>query len=91
MTVSERAHPVSRVRARARVRAPSAMWAVVLIALANAIGWSLIIPPIHVPDETSHVFYAQYLGETGKLPRLTSSPWYSGDEIKARGSTSSIS
>jgi 4-amino-4-deoxy-L-arabinose transferase-like glycosyltransferase len=41
---------------------------VFLLTTLNALGWGLIVPPFHVPDEASHAFYAQYLGETGKLP-----------------------
>ena len=33
------------------------------------VAWGLIVPPFHVPDETAHAFYAQYLAETGELPR----------------------
>jgi hypothetical protein len=57
--------------------------AVALLTTLNALAWGLIIPPFHVPDETSHVFYAQYLGETGKLPpSRPQGEWYSADEAR---------
>jgi 4-amino-4-deoxy-L-arabinose transferase-like glycosyltransferase len=53
---------------------------VALLAALNALGWGLIVAPYHVPDEPSHAFYAQYLGETGKLPQLRAeNDWYSDD------------
>jgi Predicted membrane protein (DUF2142) len=42
------------------------------VTLLVGSAWSLITPPFHVPDEISHVGYAQYLSETGKLPKLNS-------------------
>jgi hypothetical protein len=52
---------------RPRVRAAYACGTVMLLV---GLSWSLIIPPFHVPDENAHVGYAQYLSETGKLPKL---------------------
>lgn len=43
---------------------------VALLTCVSAAGWSLIVPPFHVPDETAHFYYAQYLGETGELPEV---------------------
>lgn len=64
-------------------RARRAALVVALLATLNALAWGLIVPPFHVPDETSHVFYAQYLGETGKLPKNTpNTEWYSADEAR---------
>jgi 4-amino-4-deoxy-L-arabinose transferase-like glycosyltransferase len=63
-------------------RIPRAGWIVALLTLLNAVGWGLIVPPFHVPDETAHAFYAQYLAETGELPRArTDQAWYSDDEL----------
>ena len=39
-----------------------------LVALCSALSWSLLTPPLHVPDEVAHYAYAQHLGETGRLP-----------------------
>jgi Predicted membrane protein (DUF2142) len=41
----------------------------VLVAVLNALAWSLLVPPFQVPDEESHTAYVQYLAETGKVPR----------------------
>jgi 4-amino-4-deoxy-L-arabinose transferase-like glycosyltransferase len=69
---------------RSRLRARRAAILVALLTTLNALAWGLIVPPFHVPDETSHVFYAQYLGETGKLPKNTpDTEWYSIDEARA--------
>ena len=54
----ERAHGSrgagGRARAAAR-RVPAAAWACALIALANGLAWSLIVPPFQVPDENAHL------------------------------------
>lgn len=39
-----------------------------LIALLNALAWSLVVPPFQVPDETGHLVYVQYLAEEGEVP-----------------------
>jgi 4-amino-4-deoxy-L-arabinose transferase-like glycosyltransferase len=49
-------------------RIPRAGRACALIALVNAVIWSIVVPPFHVPDEISHFGYAQYLAEHGKPP-----------------------
>lgn len=81
LTASSR--PAARrqpIPARLR-RVPAAGWIVALLTLANAVGWGMIVPPFHVPDETAHAFYAQYLGETGKLPHPSpDQAWYSDDQ-----------
>ena len=43
--------------------------AVAAVAVAAAAGWALTTPAFQVPDEPQHVAYAQYLAETGELPR----------------------
>src|SRR5215212_8451208 len=40
-----------------------------LVAVLNALAWSLLVPPFQVPDEESHTGYVQYLAETGKVPK----------------------
>lgn len=52
-------------------RVPRAGRACALIALVNALVWSIVVPPFQVPDEISHFGYAQYLAETGKPPPQT--------------------
>jgi 4-amino-4-deoxy-L-arabinose transferase-like glycosyltransferase len=52
-------------------RIPHAGRACALVALVNAVVWSIVVPPFHVPDEITHFGYAQYLAETGKPPPQT--------------------
>lgn len=49
-------------------RLPSAAWICALVAIVNAVCWSVISPPFQLPDEPSHFAYAQHLAETGSLP-----------------------
>jgi 4-amino-4-deoxy-L-arabinose transferase-like glycosyltransferase len=63
---------VARVRSgvrRALRRVPRAAWACMLVALANGLAWSLIVPPFQVPDENAHYAYVQQVAERGTLPR----------------------
>jgi 4-amino-4-deoxy-L-arabinose transferase-like glycosyltransferase len=53
---------------RAAASVGPAGWACAGLAVACALGWALIVPPFHVPDETDHVAYVQYLAETGGIP-----------------------
>jgi len=48
---------------------PRVAWLCALIAAVNALAWSFFIPPFHVPDETAHFAYIQYLGEKGTPPK----------------------
>jgi 4-amino-4-deoxy-L-arabinose transferase-like glycosyltransferase len=43
-----------------------------LIAVLNAVCWSLITPPFQVPDEPAHFAYVKQLAETGSPPHITS-------------------
>jgi hypothetical protein len=47
---------------------PRAAWICALVAFLNAACWSIISPPLQIPDEPSHFAYVQYLAETGHLP-----------------------
>ncbi len=38
------------------------------VALANAVTFSLIVPPFQVPDEPEHYSYTEYIAQTGRLP-----------------------
>jgi 4-amino-4-deoxy-L-arabinose transferase-like glycosyltransferase len=49
-------------------RVPAAAWACALVAIVNAVCWSVISPPFQVPDEPDHFAYVQHLAETGHLP-----------------------
>jgi 4-amino-4-deoxy-L-arabinose transferase-like glycosyltransferase len=48
---------------------PGAAWLCALVAFFNAAAWAVWTPPLQSPDEPSHVYYVQYLAETGKVPR----------------------
>jgi 4-amino-4-deoxy-L-arabinose transferase-like glycosyltransferase len=50
------------------------------VAGLSALTWSLVTPTFHVPDEVSHFAYAQYLAETGELPRENGDLNYSPEE-----------
>lgn len=52
-------------------RIPRAGRLCALIALLNALVWTVVIPPFQVPDEISHFGYAQYLAEHGRPPPQT--------------------
>jgi 4-amino-4-deoxy-L-arabinose transferase-like glycosyltransferase len=54
-------------------RPPTGAYLCALLALLNALVWSLIVPPFQVPDEQAHVAYAQYVAETGRPPSRGSS------------------
>ena len=45
-----------------------------------AAGWATTTPALHVPDEPQHLAYAQYLAETGKLPRPEPGAVFSPEE-----------
>jgi 4-amino-4-deoxy-L-arabinose transferase-like glycosyltransferase len=53
-------------------RVPRVAWACALVALANGLAWSLIVPPFQVPDENAHYAYVQQVAERGTLPRIVS-------------------
>ena len=48
---------------------PRTAWVCALVALANGLAWSLIVPPFEVPDENAHYAYVQQVAERGTLPR----------------------
>ncbi|HKG39496.1 MAG TPA: DUF2142 domain-containing protein [Conexibacter sp.] len=49
-------------------RVPRLAWTIAAVAVVNAAAWSLITPPFQVPDEQTHIAYAQYVAETGRPP-----------------------
>ena len=55
-------------------RVPRIAWGCALLALVNCVAWTLIVPPFQVPDEPTHVAYAQYLAESGELPHIGAVP-----------------
>jgi len=50
---------------------PAVAWLCAGIACVNAVSWSLITPPLQVPDEPEHVAYVKQLAETGSLPKAS--------------------
>jgi 4-amino-4-deoxy-L-arabinose transferase-like glycosyltransferase len=72
---------LSSVLARAR-RVPSAGWWCATVAILNVVVWTLVTPPFHVPDESSHVAYVQYLAENGEAPNDPGGPVYSTQEAR---------
>lgn len=73
---------MSRLSSRLR-RVPAAGWWCAAIALVNAVVWSLVVPPLHVPDESSHVTYVQYLAEEGRPPKGAPLPTFSTEQQRA--------
>jgi len=53
------------------------------VAVLNALAWSILVPPFHVPDETAHVAYVQYFAETGRLPKAIAGGDVYSPEINA--------
>lgn len=54
---------------RATLRSvPALAWVIAAVAVCNAAAWSIITPAFQVPDEQTHVAYAQQLAETGRPP-----------------------
>jgi hypothetical protein len=49
-------------------RLPRAAVLCALVAFANALVWSFVTPPFHVPDEGGHVAFVQYLAQKGGIP-----------------------
>ncbi|HEU4703835.1 MAG TPA: DUF2142 domain-containing protein [Conexibacter sp.] len=47
---------------------PPLAWAVAAVAVLNAAAWSIITPAFQVPDEPTHVAYAQLIAERGRPP-----------------------
>jgi 4-amino-4-deoxy-L-arabinose transferase-like glycosyltransferase len=54
---------------RGLARVPTAAWACAIVALANGLAWSLIVPPFEVPDENAHYAYVAQVAERGTVPR----------------------
>lgn len=59
-------------------RVPTAAWLCAAVACLNAACWSIVTPPLQVPDEPEHVAYVKQLAETGRLP--THSGRFSAEE-----------
>jgi 4-amino-4-deoxy-L-arabinose transferase-like glycosyltransferase len=69
--------PSRSAKLRAAIaRLPRALWLCAAIATINAATWSFLTPAFQVPDEPVHAGYAQYLAETGRVPRPTGVGFY---------------
>ncbi len=78
---SSRARGVlTRTRA-ALARVPRAAWLCALVALLNAVCWSLITPPFLALDEPDHFAYVQQLVETGRLPSSSESEYSREEQV----------
>jgi hypothetical protein len=75
--MSARRHVLANLR-----EIPRAGWWCAAIALFNVVAWTLVTPPFHVPDESSHVAYVQYLAEKGEAPNEAGGPVYSTQEAR---------
>ena len=64
-------------------RIPVAAILCALVAMANALVWSIIVPPFQVPDENAHFAYIQHLAETGEPPRFEPGPGASDEQFQA--------
>jgi 4-amino-4-deoxy-L-arabinose transferase-like glycosyltransferase len=77
-----RRRPALELGARLRC-VPATAWACGVVACVNAVCWSVITPPLQVPDEPDHVAYVQELAETGRLPTASAQAEFSTEEIYA--------
>lgn len=69
-------------------RLPRAALGCAVVAVLNGVLWSLVVPPFHVPDETVHLGYAQYVAEEGRPPPQKPGPQFSPEETEAIVETS---
>ena len=68
-------------------RIPRAARVAALVALVNAVVWSLLIPPLQSFDEPVHVYYGQFLAETYNVPRPVQGSVISEEEIAIMNGT----
>jgi hypothetical protein len=69
---------------RALGAVPLAAWLCAGVAFANAAAWSLLTPPLQVPDEQAHIYYVQQLAETGQVPKQSGPEAISGQDQAVR-------
>jgi 4-amino-4-deoxy-L-arabinose transferase-like glycosyltransferase len=82
VTAVTSARPAPR-RVPVRVAAlPRALWVCAAVAVLNAVAWAMITPVFQVPDEPVHIGYAQYIAETGSVPRDISPYFNPSDELE---------
>ncbi|HEY3970520.1 MAG TPA: DUF2142 domain-containing protein [Solirubrobacteraceae bacterium] len=63
---------------------PRAAWVCALVALLNAVCWSLITPPFLALDEPDHFAYVQQLAENGRLPTSAQSEYSEEEQLALR-------
>ena len=63
-------------------RVPAAAWWCAAIAFVNVAVWGIVTPPLHVPDETSHLSYVQHFAENGEPPNDASSPVFADEQAR---------
>jgi 4-amino-4-deoxy-L-arabinose transferase-like glycosyltransferase len=66
---------------RALGRIPRAAWVCALLAVLNAVCWSLVTPPFLALDEPDHFAYVQQLAETGRLPSSSNSEYSQEEQL----------
>ena len=64
---------------------PGVVWLCALVAFFNAAAWAVWTPPMQSPDEPVHVYYVQYLAETGKVPHPGPVRTKSAEELLVEG------
>jgi Predicted membrane protein (DUF2142) len=62
---------------------PRAAWICAVVAILNAVCWSILIPPLQGPDEQAHFAYVQQLAENGSLPTGSAEENFSPEELAA--------
>ena len=75
---------LGREAMRSLRRIPRAAWICALIAILNAVCWSIITPPFQAPDEPSHFAYVQQLAETRTLPTNSNEEFSEEEEVARR-------
>jgi hypothetical protein len=72
--------PPNRIWAAIR-GVPRTAWVCALVAVLNAVCWSILIPPLQGPDEQAHLAYVQQLAENGSMPNGSSEENFSPEEM----------
>jgi len=60
---------------------PRTAWVCALLAVLNAVCWSLITPPFLALDEPDHFAYVQLLAETGRLPSSSEVEYSQAEQV----------
>lgn len=81
---TRRAQTLVGLAGGALARIPTAARVCALLALVNAVCWSLITPPFQSPDEPDHFAYVQQLAETGQLPSSSGEDFSAEEKIALR-------